>query len=154
ILGSVPIFTNIFTTNVTPYFTNSPYDPAGSPARLAFLTNVTVNVATYFQHTFGNLFTIKYTSQGWNLAPLYTIPPPTPGVTVSLLTSTVGFTNSPFLPAGGTNSFLATNTVFQTTKTNDYLGDFVLLPTNLCSVQILFSQLTNVLSFTNQLAGV
>ncbi|MGH7973801.1 MAG: hypothetical protein ACREIC_34220, partial [Limisphaerales bacterium] len=59
ILSSVPFFTNIFTTNLTPYFTNSPYDPVGTPPRLAFITNVTVNVATYFHHTFGNLFTIK-----------------------------------------------------------------------------------------------
>ena len=160
ILSSVPVFTNLYTTNFTPYFTNSPYDPVGTPAHLAFVTNVTVTVATYYQHTFGNLFTIKYTANGWILVPLYNIPPPTSGVTVSLLTSTVGFTNNPFLPiGGGTNAFgtnsltQTTNTTFVTIRTNDYLGDYVLLPTNLCSVQILFSQLTNVLSFTNQLAS-
>lgn len=153
ILSSTPIFTNIYTTNVTPYFTNSPYDPVGSPARLAFVTNVTANVLTYFKHTFGNLFTLKYTPQGWNLSPLYTIPPPVSGVTVSLLTTSVGFTNSPFFPVGTTNTILTTNTVITTFRTNDYDGDFVLLPTNLCSVQILFSQLTNVISFTNQIAS-
>ena len=73
----------------------------------------------------------------------------------------MGFTNSPFLPiGGGTNAFgtnsltLTTNFVSQTIITKDYIGDYVLLPTNLCSVQILFSQLTNVLSFTNQLVTV
>jgi len=155
ILNSTPIFTNIYTTNFSAYFTNSPTAPYGSAPQLKFTTNVTVTVATYYQQTFGNLFTIKYTPQGWNLYPLYTIPAPIGGVPVSVLTESVGFTSSPYFPVGSTNSIgtnvvvLSTNSTFQTYTTNDYSGDFVILPPNLCSVQILFSQLTNVIPSTN-----
>ncbi len=148
ILGTTNLFTNIYTTNFTAYFTNYPWDPVGTPAHVAFITNVTASVQTVYQHTFGNLLSIYPTPGGWAAAPLLTVPPPNGQAYVTIQTTTVGFTNYPWAPLGTSNTVF-TNFATTTYLTNDIVGDIILLPTNLCSFVILNSQLTNVVTFTN-----
>jgi hypothetical protein len=149
VISSTNSFTNVFTTNLTAYFTNFPFDPFGTPPRIAFVTNVTGTVLQIFQHTFGNLITFSNTPGGGVVPiPLTTLPGPTNPAPVTILTTVVAFSNSPFAPFGST--LLTTNNTAQTYLTNSVVGEYVLLPTNLCSVDFLYSQLT----FTNAVTNV
>ena len=149
IIGSTNFFTNIFITNFTAYFTNFPYDPFGTPPHLVLLTNVTPTVLQIFQHTFGNLITLSNTPSGGVVPiPLPTLPAPTNQAWVSIQTTSVALSNNPFAPFG--SAFIVTNTSTQTYQTNAAVGEYVLLPTNLCSVDFLYTQLT----FTNALTNV
>lgn len=149
IIGTTNFFTNVYTTNYSPYFTNYPWDPFGTPAHLAVVTNVTANVATLYQHSFGNLFTVVFGPNGWRLVPMVTTPMRGSGQ-VTIQSTTVSVTNSPYAPVGSTN--ISTNITAITYYTNIVMGDYVLLPTNFCAVSILYAQLTNVISYTNPLA--
>jgi hypothetical protein len=103
-----------------------------------------------FQHTFANVLQfIPNGRGGWTAVPLVTPLVATNRVWVSIQTTTVGTTNQPWSPVGAITTF--TNTTTQTFQTNGVVGDFFILPTNLCEVAIVSSQLTNVLTFTNQL---
>ena len=149
VISSTNYFSNIFITNLVAYFTNSPFAPFGTLPQLAFQTNVTATVLQIFQHTFGNLITFSNTPLGGVVPiPLTTLPAPTNLAWVSVQTTSTALSNSPFAPFGTT--FVVTNTTTQTYLTNDVVGEYVLLPTNLCSVQFLFSQLT----FTNTITNV
>lgn len=150
ILSTSNYFSNVYTTNYTAYFTNAPLDPAGTPPHIAFLTNVTSTVATYFSHMFGNVLQLVPSGtapSGWTLVPLLQPPPPTSRAIVTLQTTTVAVSNNPIAPVGST--LVLTNTTSVTYTTNGVVGDYVILPTNWCEVYILSSQLTNVTSFTN-----
>ena len=151
IVGSTNFFSNVYTTNFSFYFTNYPWDPVGTPAHVAAVTNVTASVQTLYRHSFGNLFTTRFTSKGWTLQPMITLPSSGAGF-VTIQTTTVGTTNSPFTPVGTTNTIIATNSTSITMVTNLVSGDYVLLPTNLCAVSILYAQLTNVITYTNPIA--
>lgn len=148
IIDSTNWFTNVFTTNVTAYFTNFPWDPAFQPTRIAYSTNVTVSSISVYDHTYGNLMQVKWTPDGYKMIPLYKLPPRSPAW-VSIETSIVGVTNNPWLPSAGT--FVYSNTLLSTFLTNDVVGDYVLPPTNFCAADIVYAQLTNVVSFTNPL---
>lgn len=150
IVGSTNFFTNVYTTNFSLFFTNAPWDPVGTPAHLGIATNVTASVQTNYQHTFGNLFTVVYTPNGWVLVPVINIPGAGPAF-VTVQTATVSTTNNPWGPVGSTT--LNTNTTTTTYVTNLVNGDYILLPTNLCAVSILSAQLTNVISYTNPVAS-
>jgi hypothetical protein len=146
IIGGTNYFTNIFTTNATAYFTNYPWDPVGSAAHLAYTTNITVAVGVAYEHVFGNLLTVAYTPNGWATVPITTLPAPS-GAWVTVETTSVGVSNVPWAPAGTVT--IRTNTSAVTYRTNAVMGEFILLPTNSCSVQLLYAQLTNVLTYTN-----
>jgi hypothetical protein len=60
----------------------------------------------------------------------------------------VALSNNPFAPFGST--FLVTNTSTATFLTNAVVGEYVLLPTNLCSVDFLYTQAT----FTNVVTNI
>ncbi len=144
ILSVTNTFTNIAITNLSAFFTNFPYDPAGTPAHLAFATNITYSVLTLFHYTFANLFTFKFTTNGW-IAVL------TPDISFSTnraftTVQTIAVTNSPYSPAG---SPPVTNTFMKTSLTNLVSGDFFITPTNLCEIAIIAPQLTNVITSTN-----
>lgn len=150
IIGTSNYFTNVYTTNYYPYFTNYPWDPVGTPAHLAFTTNISGSVQTLYQHSFGNLFTVKYGANGWQLVPMITVP--TSGrAKVTVQNTTVGTTNFPWAPVGSIS--IVTNTTSATYYTNIVSGDYVLLPTNLCAVSILYAQLTNIVAYTNPIAS-
>jgi len=148
IIASTNYFTNVYNTNLSAYFTNFPFDPFGTPAHIVFQTNVTPNVIQIFQHTFGNLITLSNSPNGVVPIPLPTLPAPTNSAWVSIQTTSVAFSNNPFAPFGST--FIATNTSTATFLTNAVVGEYVLLPTNLCSVQFLYTQAT----FTNAVTNV
>jgi hypothetical protein len=150
ILTTSNFFSNIYTTNYTAYFTNFPWDPVGTPAHLAFLTNVTSSVATLYAESFGNVEQVVPSAtspSGWTFVPLVTPPRANGRAWVTVQTTTVGISNNPWGPVGSTQTI--TNTTSQTYQTNGVVGDYVILPTNWCDVAIIASQLTNVTSFTN-----
>jgi hypothetical protein len=144
-------FTNVFTTNVTAYFTNSIGDPAGTPAHLAFLTNVVGSVQTLFHHTFANVVTLQLVSNRWITVPLAQIPPATNPAIVSIQTTVVAITNHIGDPAGTFR--LETNVTTVTFPTNQVTGDFFVLNSNICDIAILSPQLTNVVLVTNVLTA-
>lgn len=148
ILNSSTFFSNVYITNITGYFTNFPWDPVGTPAHLVFSTNVTPTVATFYQHTFGNVFTVG--SSGGHLVPvpILNIPNSSLGY-VSIQTTSVAASNSPWLPVGTFN--IVTNTSTVTYLTNEVVGEYFILPTNLCSVGIVANQLTLTSATTNQI---
>jgi hypothetical protein len=150
ILDSTNWFTNIYATNVTAYFTNEPWMPVGVPPLIRFSTNVTVSTIPVYEHTFGNLLTVKWTSDGYKMVPLYKLPKPSPAW-VTIETTTIGTTNSPWMPSGST--LVVSNITLVTYLTNDVVGDYVLPPTNFCAAEILYAQLTNVITFTNPIVA-
>lgn len=148
IIASSNYFSNVYITNFSAYFTNYPWDPVGTPAHIAYVTNVTPTVVTIYQHTFGNVLRLLPNSHGgWSAVPLTRTPAPNSRIFETLITTTVGTTNQPWLPVG-TNA-IVTNTLVQTFLTNGVTGDYVILDTNTCEVSILASQLTNVIPTTN-----
>jgi hypothetical protein len=149
ILSTSNFFVNVNVTNFSPYFTNFPWDPVGSPAHLAFVTNITTFVATRYVHTVGNVITFTFGPNGWREQPLGVIPPPRISVPVTIETASVAASNNPYAPVGTT--VITTNVTDVTFRTNDFGGEYFILTTNLCEVSIIRAQLTNVLTFTNVL---
>jgi len=131
ILNTTNIFTNIWTTNITAYFTNYPMDPVGTAPHIAFTTNRTLSIQTYYFHTFGNLFTLTNGPGGVSSVPVVTIGTQTGKRFVTLATTTI--TNKPYSPVGT----VITNTTTKTYSTNSILGEFFIAPTNACVVNIL-----------------
>ncbi len=127
ITGTRLIFTNLVTTNFFAYFTNAPHAPVGSPATL--VTNVTfsTNVAIWFNHTFANVVTNSYFTNG----------------VVTLQTTIVG--PCTYGPVGS----ICTNITTQNFSLPMIVGDFFIIPTNLCSFSIVSTQLVQVITETN-----
>jgi hypothetical protein len=150
ILSTSNYFTNVFLTNFIPYFTNFPWDPVGSAAHLFFATNVTPTVETLYQHSVGNVLTLTNNDGGLAFVPLTSIPAPPRRSYVTLETSSVAFSNSPWGSPG--SGLIQTNVTDVTYLTNAFGGDYLILDSNLCDIAILNSQLTNVLTFTNPVA--
>jgi hypothetical protein len=143
IAGSTSIFTNIWVTNLTAYFTNYPYDPFGTPAHLAFVTNRTLTVQTYYHHTFNNVVTFAFTNGSWAAIPLPSIVGHIGREWITVQTTSA--TNSPFSPIGAP---LVTNTTSVTYPTNTIVGEFAII-TNGCGFNILGVQATTVTIDTN-----
>jgi len=148
IVASSNYFVNVWVTNVTPYFTNSPYDPVGTPARLVYATNLQLVVETRFQHVFDNLYTVRFTNNQW-------IAVQVPDVTIytnnQLVTiQTIAVTNSPF---GSPFDPPVTNISYFSFFTNYYGGEYFILPTNSCEVAILSLQATFTNVWTNFLVA-
>lgn len=128
--NTTTIFTNLVTTNTIFYFTNSPFDPYGSPARLVTVTVVTTNVATQFRHQFANVVTNRFFTNG----------------TVTILTTNVTATACPPLSPYGS---ICSNVSVFSYVTNGVFGDYFLLPTNSCEVSIVVTQLVQLVNVTN-----
>jgi hypothetical protein len=141
----------VWTTNLTfLYLTNSPYDAAGTPPYIPiFATNVVPTVQLQYQHTFGNLVTFSNTPNGWVTLPVTTL---TPFMGHALVTLQTTITSTSPYGTGGTNDVF-TNTVSHTFVTNEVVGDFAILPTNSCGLQVAFPLLTNVFATTNLLTS-
>lgn len=128
ISDSVAFFTNVVTTNVSAYFTNLPWSPYGSPPTLVYVTTKTTNVATYYKHTFANVLTNTYYTQG------------------RITRQTTRVENCLYAPPG----VLCTNVTSQSVLlTNIVMGDYFILPTDSCGVSIVATQLTTVTATTN-----
>lgn len=128
VIGSTTeIYTNVVSTNVFFFFTNYPWAPAGTVV-LAFQTNLTTNVTTWFSHTFDNVVTNTFYTNGF----------------ITVLETSVG--PRPF----GSPSQLYTNVTARTIFTNFVNGDYYILPANSdCGVFIIRTQLTSVINLTN-----
>ena len=148
VLASSNYFVNVLVTNVTPYFTNSPYDPVGTPARLVYATNVQLVVETRYQHTFDNLYTVVFTNNQWYavLVPDVTIYTNTQVMSIQ----TIAITNSPYAPVTDPPVTNVSDFFF---LTNYYGGEYFILPTNSCEVAILALQATFTNIWTNFLVA-
>jgi hypothetical protein len=127
--STVPTFTNLVTTNLSAYFTNSPWDPVGTPPHLVFSTNYSTNVTFVYSRSFANVVTNSYFTKS---------------------SVTVISTNLYFPPSGPVGYF-TTNVTVTTMRTNMVSGDYYIIPTNWCGVQILSNILTTVVGITNTL---
>jgi hypothetical protein len=145
IAGSWPFFTNVVTANTVYYYTNEPYAPAGI-AVLRSRTELTTNVAIYYTHSFLNV----YLAPGFPLVSNTSVPL-LPGHSLSSAYYTVFQTNvsttacGPYWPYGS----ICTNT----TPTNAYVsgvyGDYFILPTNACDLELVSTQLIQAVLVTN-----
>lgn len=131
ISGTTSYFTNVVTTNITAYYTNLPWSPAGSPPTLVLRTDYTTNVATYYNHSFANVVTNTYATNG----------------IIRLRTTTVG----PCLY--GPPGLICTNNSWSILSTNAFTGDYYILPTNSCGASIVATQLVTVTVVTNELVA-
>lgn len=105
-----------------------PYAPAGTFLVKTVVTRTT-NIVEFFSHDFGNIVTNTYSPRS-----VQTIQTISPG-------------NAPFSPAGSAPT-LKTNNV--NVRVNQPAGDFYIIPTNLCAISILNSNLlTSVIPTTN-----
>ncbi len=152
VTSTTNIFTAVWVTNFTAYFTNLPWTPALSPPTLAFVTNRTLTAQTHFHHTFGNIEAVKLTPNGWVVVPITDL---SAFLGHGILTyQTIAATNAPWtpVPGAGTNgTVLVTNIFTRSFVSNEVVGEFFVLPTNLCDVQIVSPLLTNVVPNTNLL---
>lgn len=144
VASSIPIFTNVFVTNITAYFTNYPFDPIGTPQHLEFATNRTLTVQTWYHHTFNNLATVKLINNVWTVVPLSDIVDHTNSIWLTVETTYI--TNRPW---GTVGSPLITNITSVTFLTNMVAGQYFILPTNMCGVSIAQWQATLTNFYTN-----
>jgi hypothetical protein len=127
--STVPTFTNLVTTNLSAYFTNSPWDPVGTPPHLVFSTNYTTNVTFVYSRSFANVVTNSYFAKS----------------SVTVISTNLYF------PPGGPVGYFTTNVTTTTMVTNMLSGDYYIIPTTSCGVQILSNILTTVVGITNTL---
>ena len=128
--STIPSFTNVITTNLNAYYTNSVYDPVGYPPHLVYSTNYTTNVMFVYTRSFANVVTNSYYAKGY--------------VTV--------YDTNLYFPPSGPVGYYTTNVTSKTMLTNMVSGDYYIIPTNACGVQILSNVLTVVTGITNTLA--
>src|SRR5581483_9638007 len=150
IINSSNYFVNVLVTNVTPFFTNQPWMPVGSTV-LMFATNLVPTIQTRFVHTFGNLLVLQQVNGHATLVPLTQVNLVNGRAFITIETDEAGTVASPFGPVGSVT--VTTNSTFSTFLTNALIGDFVILPTNLCAVDIIAPQLTWVTTATNFLGA-
>jgi len=144
ILATTNIYTNIWITNYTAYFTNYPYDPYGTPPHLVLVTNRTQTVQTWYREVFGNVVTFVKTNGVWTVVPL---PDITTHIAPSWVTvQTTYTTNYPTDPYGTPPH---TNITTITYSTNTISGEYWIVPTNLCGIAISALQAALPLSTTN-----
>lgn len=136
VAGTTNFYTNVVTTNVTAYFTNHPWQPVGSFASIAFITNRITNVVVQFRHNFANVVTNTYSTTG----------------IIRLLTTNISSQacqTSPWLPPPPPETVCTNITVSPPLLVNMIAGDFYIIPTNLCGVSIIATQLVSVIPQTN-----
>jgi hypothetical protein len=148
IVASSNYFVNVWVTNVTPYFTNSPYDPVGTPPRLVYATNLQLVVETRYQHVFDNLYTVRFTNNQWVAVQVPDVTIYTNNQLVNI--QTIAVTNSPY---GSPYDPPVTNVSYLSFTTNYYGGEYFILPTNSCEVAILSLQATFTNVWTNFLVA-
>ncbi len=146
IVTSSNYFTYVPVTNIVATFTNDPWAPAGS-ATLVISTNVTFSFQQLFTYTFGNLFTVQFTTNGPAVVPVTSVSFSTNRVFNTF--QTLSASPSPFTPAGSTNVILVTNSTSRTFITNRVSGEFFILPPGLCDVAVVSPIATNVVASTN-----
>ena len=144
IASTTNIFTNIYVTNYTAYYTNYPFDPVGTPPHLVIVTNQTLTVQNWYHSTFNNVVTFRLVNGVWTVVPLPDIIYNTGLSPITVQTTTV--TNPPLAPVGTPP---ITNTTSVTFLTNGVVGEYFIVPTNLCGISVAYLQATLVNSETN-----
>jgi len=127
--STIPSFTNVITTNLSAYYTNSPWDSAGAPPHLVYATNYTTNLMFVYTRQFANVVTNSFSTRSY----------------VTVISTNLSF--PPNAPVG----FFTTNVTTTTMLTNVSSGDYYFIPTNLCGLQILSNILTIPIGVTNTL---
>jgi hypothetical protein len=145
ITSSSNYFTYVPVTNITATFANEPWAPAGT-ATLVLATNVTFTFQQIFQHTFGNIFTFQFGSNGPVVVPITNVFSVSNRVLNTI--QTISATFPPF-STPGTNSSPTTNITTRTFITNQIAGEFFVLPPGVCDIAILSTLATNVVISTN-----
>ncbi len=110
-----------------------------------YVTNRTMVIETRYKHTYANLMLIQKTPSGTYEA-VGLDDPQTVAGQMWVTDQTIQVTNSPYGPYG---SPPITNVTSKTYLTNSVVGEYYILPTNLCSIAILSVQAT----FTNTLTN-
>jgi len=128
---STSYFTNVVSLQTIYYFTNYPFDPAGTPPRLVSAEVATTNVVLYYQHEFLNVLTNTYA---------------TTGPVTYLITNVSATACPPFSPPG----LVCSNVTLTTQIENGVFGDYVFLPTNACGYSLIQTQLSQVVTITNE----
>jgi hypothetical protein len=126
IASTTQIFTNVVTTNTIAYFTNNPFAPSGS-AVLVIATTLQTNIQTQFRHTFANVVTNSFYTNGF------------------VVSNSTTVAQIPFAPAGVVGTTTTTTTGFSPFVN----GDYFLIPPELCGYSIVGTQLVSVLPVTN-----
>jgi hypothetical protein len=153
VASSTNTWKNVFTTNLTAYFTNSPYDPAGFPPTIIhYLTNITEAVVPQYHDTFANLFTVVFRNGAWRAEPIYDLDNFKRTVDITLQTVTVELVSSPYTPSDVLT--LETNTTSTIEAVREVVGDYFILPTNQCGVDVLQRQAIFRTPFTNIIFSV
>ncbi len=145
ITSTTNFFALVWTTNLSAYFTNFPYDPIDSFPHLVIVTNRTPSIGTFYHHTFANIETIEFTNGAWTGVPITDISSHSGRALLTL--ETIVSTNPPWATAG--SGQVITNTYFKTFATNMITGEFFIVPSNSCGVSFIMPLLTNVVSSTN-----
>jgi hypothetical protein len=127
--STVPTFTNLVTTNLSAYYTNSPWDPVGTPPHLVYSTNYTTNVTFVYSRSFANVVTNSFSTKSY----------------VTVISTNL------YYPPGAPVGYYTTNVTTTTMLTNQMSGDYYIIPTTWCGVQILSNILTTVVGVTNTL---
>ena len=130
------------------HFTNYAWDTPPTPPHVAYLTNCTQVIQTWYHHTFNNVVTFQQINGVWTAVPLPDIM--THVVPTSFTVQTTVVTNSPWLVVG---SPPITNITTVTFPTNDVAGEYFILASNLCGVAITKLQWTIANYDTNVLAS-
>ncbi|MFN7137890.1 MAG: hypothetical protein ACK4UN_00970, partial [Limisphaerales bacterium] len=134
ILATNQYYTNVVSSNVVSYLTNSPWDPAIIYS-IADQVIYTTNIATNYAYVFGNVVTNfgdtgSVTSNGTVIVDEYILAP------------------NPYDPAG---SPFETNIIRTIVETNLPVGNMYIVPTNLFGYHIISTQLVDVVAVTNTL---
>lgn len=146
ISSSTPIFTNVVTTGTIFYFTNLPYSPAGTPASLVTATVQSTNVLIYWSHEFLNVYITPSYQLVSNLQiPLVSGHTSTNRLLTLTTTNISASACGPFDPVGS----ICTSVTSSSSLTTGIFGDYYILPTNLCDVSIVSTQLITAVTVTN-----
>ena len=147
VTSSTNWFETVYVTTLVPYFTNTPYDPAYTPPRLAFATIRTLQVQQKFKHTFDNLRVIVYTNGAWS------------AISVSDLSSFMGYGVETLEEVAAlvsstptrqhTDSLLRPTLPGGPMPRTRWLVNFSSWSTNVCDVVLIAPQLTITNQYTN-----
>ena len=143
---TVSFFTNVVSTNFITFLTNYPADPYGT-TRSVTVGIVSTNIQTWFSHEFLNVYatpTIQFVN---NLSPTLVPGHVAFSNLVTVLTTNVSF--AACAPGSPYTGLPCTNISLSSFWSNGISGNYFILPTNLCSVALVSTQLIQNVSITN-----
>lgn len=152
ILSSSNWFETVWITNQVSYYTNTPWTPAYAATNLVTIPVATLEVRQYWDHIFDNLRLVVYTNGAWAAIPINSLSGLKGYGFLTVQTEQVGVGTSPYTPAGSFSQ--TTNVTTRTFSTNQVVGEFLILPTNICDITLLSTALTFTNRYTNIITSV